>query len=60
MLHELLGGKGDMACAAAHDQIWLDVDAKKLAKKASKEFIRDLARCGVMWDTDTDSLIMFV
>ena len=60
MLHDLLGGKRDMVSAAEHDEIWLDVDCDELAKKATREFIRDLTRYGVRYDSDTDSLCMFV
>lgn len=60
MLHELLGGEGDIIGSASHDEIWLDVDVKKLAAKAAPEFIRDLSRCGVRYDPETDSLCMFV
>lgn len=60
MLHDLLGGTGDMVCSASHDEIWLDVNVEKLAKKATPEFIRDLSRCGVWYDSEIDSLCMFV
>jgi hypothetical protein len=60
MLHAMLGGSGDMVCGAEHDEIYLDVDAEKFAAVATKEQVRDLRRCGVMWSSDSDSLSMFV
>jgi hypothetical protein len=58
MLHEVCPGTGDMVCSAEHDQIWLDVDVKKLAKVATSDLIRDLTRCGVLYDEGTESLSM--
>ena len=58
MLHDLLGGSGDMVCSASHDEIWLDVDLELLEEKADSVFIRDLVRCGVRYDIG--GLVMFV
>lgn len=58
MLHDLLGGKGDMVSGASHDQIYLDVDEEELAEKADRGFIMDLARCGVRYDEDF-GIVMF-
>lgn len=46
--------------AAEHDQIYLDVDLDKLAAIATSDDIIMLMRCGVMLDSDIDSLTMFV
>jgi hypothetical protein len=61
LLEELVPGKngGDMVVSAEHDQIWLDVEPKKLFKVATEEQLIDLYRCGVMYDEETDSLCMF-
>ena len=50
----------DMIAAAEHDEIWLNVDCQKLAENATEEDIRDLVRCGIMYDDETESLHMFV
>lgn len=54
------GTKSDIVCCAAHDQIWLDVDPEELERNATEDQIKDLIRCGVFYDSDTDSLSMFV
>lgn len=58
-LHEKLGGSGDAVSAAGHDEIWLDWDEKDL-EKLTKEDIQYLVRCGVRYDSDTESLAMYV
>lgn len=55
-LHEKLGGKGDAVSAAEHDQIWLGFE--KL-EKLTEEDVLYITRCGVMYDSDTDSLFMW-
>lgn len=50
----------DIVRGAEHDEIWLEVDPKKLAKVATEQQIIELIRCGVRYDEDTDSLAMFV
>ena len=50
----------DMISGASHDEIWLDVDAEALASIATDEQLRDLCRCGVRYDEENDSLVMFV
>lgn len=59
MLHDLVGGDGDMVSAAEHDEIFLDVDLDDLAAKVTKDQLRDLVRCGVRIG-EYDSLAMFV
>jgi hypothetical protein len=58
LLDELLPGQRDIVCAASHDEIWLDVDFKALAKVISDEQILELVRCGVR--LDSEGLCMFV
>ncbi len=60
MLDAAVGGGGDMVACAEHDEIWLSVHVETLAAVATDELIRDLVRCGVRLDSDTDSLVMFV
>lgn len=60
LLDELLPNDGsDMVCAAAHDEIFLDADCEKLAEVATEDDILTLTRCGVRYDSETDSLAMF-
>jgi len=55
------GGAGRKMIAAADlDEILLDVDCDALAAVATDEDIRLLVRCGVRYDSETDSLAMFV
>lgn len=60
MLATLCPGTGDMVDCAEHDKIWLNVDVDALAVIATDDIVRDLQRCGVMYDTDVDRLTMFV
>lgn len=61
ILDKLLPNPGrDMVCAAEHDEIWLDVDCEKLASVATEDDILTLVRCGVRYDSSTDSFAMFV
>lgn len=58
-LHEKLGGKGDAVVCAEHDQIWLNWEKKEI-KKLTDEDVLYITRCGVRYDSDTESLAMFV
>lgn len=49
-------GKTFLIRSADHEQIWLDGDIED----ATDEQIRDLRRCGVFYDTEVESLSMFV
>ena len=59
VLDSLVPGNIDMVLAAEHDEIFLDVSPDRLSKVATEDQIRDLIRCGVRLDVDTDSLCMF-
>lgn len=59
LLDSLFPGDRDIVSAAEHDEIYLDIDAEELAKKATPEQIQELVRCGVRYDSDTGSLAMF-
>ena len=60
LLDELLPHAGrDMVCAAEHDEIYLDADCEKLSEVATEDDILTLTRCGVRYDSETDSLAMF-
>lgn len=60
LLHELLPGRNDMISAAAHDEIWLNVDCDALAAVVTQEQVIELVRCGVRFDASNDVLEMFV
>ena len=62
LLEELVPTKNyeDMVSAAEHDEIWLEVDPKKVAEVATEEHLIELIRCGVRYDRDIDSFAMFV
>lgn len=60
LLDKLVPGKHDIISAAGHEEIWLSVSPEELAKVATEEQIIDLIRCGVRYDSDTDSLALFV
>ena len=59
LLSQLFPDTTDIISAAEHDQIYLDVDCEQL-DKFSEETILTLTRCGVFYDTEVDSLSMFV
>lgn len=59
MLDAVLPGNYKAVAAAEHDKIWLNADVEGLARVATNGLIRDLVRCGVMLDTENNSLAMF-
>ncbi len=61
LLNELLPGVSDIVyivCSAEHDQIWFDIKLDGVA--LTDDQVRDLVRCGVWYDSEVDSLSMFV
>ena len=60
LLDKLVPGDRDMVCAAAHDQIFLEMNVEDLVKVATRIDILDLMRSGVRYCEKTDSLEMFV
>lgn len=61
IIDRLLPNPGrDMVTSAEHDQIWLDADCEKLAEVATEDDVIALLRCGVWYDSETDSLSTFV
>ena len=60
LLDKLMPNAGrDIICAAEHDEFFLDIDIYKLAELATEADILTLTRCGVHYDSSTDSLSMF-
>jgi hypothetical protein len=51
--------KMDIVSSAEHDEIWLDIDGEQI-EQLTKEQILYLVRCGVRYDADNDSLVLFV
>lgn len=60
LLDKLVPGTGDIVSCAEHDEIWLEVSPEALAVVATEDQIVELIRCGVRYDSQTDSLAMFV
>lgn len=59
LLDEMFPNPGhDMVSAAAHDEIWLDVEGDDL-HKLTDEQILELVRCGVRYDEGDECLVMF-
>jgi len=61
MLEELFPTTADayIVCHAQHDQIWLDYAGNELHKLTDDQII-ELTRCGVLVDSEDDSLYMHV
>ena len=60
LLDQLVPSSHDIISGAEHDVIWLEVSVEDLAAIITSEQILDLARCGVMYNDETESLRMFV
>lgn len=50
----------DIISGADHDIIYLNVDLDKLAEVVKPEEVLELVRCGVWYNTDCESLSMWV
>ena len=60
ILDRLLPGKQNIVSCAEHDIFYLDVDVERLEDVATDEDILNLIRCGVLYESETESLFMFV
>lgn len=60
LLDSMFSDDSDMVASATHDQIWLAVGGDAFESVVTDEQIRDLARCGIFWDDEVDSLSLFV
>lgn len=60
LLDALIPGDEDIICGASHDEIYLNIDVAKLLDAATKDQLIELHRCGVLYDEDSDGLIMYV
>ena len=54
------GYRRDMLGGAEHDKIWLDITPEQLAAVCTEEHIRVLSAFGVNYDSEFESLYMFV
>lgn len=59
MLDEIQPGDRDLISCSEHDEFFLDIDPEAFAEKVTDDQIRDLARCGIRYDSSLDSLCMF-
>jgi hypothetical protein len=60
LLDELVPGKFDMISCAKHDEIYLEVNVEDLLDAATEEQLLELHRSGIRYDSETESLAMFV
>ena len=60
LLDALSPGTTDIVSAVEHDKIWLEMDPEELNMRASDRQIRELVRCGVMYDDEQEGLCLFV
>ena len=62
LLDELFPGEEGkdrkIVSGAAHDEIWLDIDYEQAGQLSIINVI-ELTRCGVMFNTDNDTIMMF-
>jgi hypothetical protein len=59
LIDELFPNPGrDVVCAAEHDVFYLDITGAQI-EDLTDEQILELTRCGVHYDSETDSLAMF-
>jgi len=60
LLNQLHPSTTDIISSAEHDEIWLEIKPEKLEKSITEPQIIELIRCGVRYDSEYDSLCMFV
>lgn len=59
LLDKIIPDDSDIISASEHDEIYLSVSPEELLKEATEEQLIELIRCGVRYDSQTDSLSMF-
>ena len=65
MLDEIAPGNSgheracDMISCARHGEFYLSTDVEEFCQNVTKDQIRDLVRCGLRYDPDSDCLCMF-
>jgi hypothetical protein len=60
LLDAIAPSNRDIIESAEHDKIWLDIDCNQLAEFATEDHIKYLCRCGVMYNSESNKLSMFV
>jgi hypothetical protein len=60
LLDKLVPGNRGMVSDAGFNKIYLDVSPEQLSEVATEQQIIELIRCGVRYDSSTDSLALFV
>jgi hypothetical protein len=60
LLKDLVKCEGNIISSVEHDMIYFATDVKKLLKVITPEQVKLLASYGVVYDDDTDSLMMYV
>ncbi len=58
LLEELVPGDTDIVSDARHDEIFLGVEVKDLARIVTEAQVVELLRCGVSWEPKYDCLYM--
>ena len=59
VLDGMFPGTTDMISGASHDEFVLSIDVEKLAAAATEELVIELSRCGVRYDTGSETLGFF-
>ena len=59
LLAELFPSTSDIVSGAGHDEIWLSPTGKQIETLTDVQIL-ELVRCGVRYDSDHESLCMFV
>lgn len=59
LLAELLPGTGKVLEGSGHETVYLNIDVQKLAPLLTPEIVYELKHCGVLYDEDTASLMLF-
>lgn len=60
LLDRLFPDTDDIISAAEHDEYSVSIAPSALCEKVSEECLIDLIRCGLRYDSSTDSLCFFV
>jgi len=60
LLDSMFPGTSDIIDGASHDEIYLSVPVDDLLMRATEDQVVELIRCGVRYDSFTDSLAIFV
>jgi len=60
IFNQILPEHGDFICSTNHYGIFFSVSPKDISKKASKEQILDLLRCGISYDSSRGCFYKFI